>query len=303
MDTRKIGSLDVSVVGIGCNNFGMRIDEAATRAVVDAALDAGITLFDTADIYGGTKSEEYLGRALGTRRDRAIVATKFGAPLDDERKGASAAYVKRAVDDSLRRLGTDRIDLYYAHVDDSSTPLEETLSAFDSLVREGKVRHIAASNFTASRLEEALKIASREGFARYAALQPHYNLVDREKYEVSLAEVVAAHGLACVPYFGLARGFLTGKYRQDSAVDSPRAAKASAHLDARGLAILAALDEIAAAHETSVASVALAWLAAQPSVAAPIASARNTAQLAELLPMAQLQLSPTELAALATASA
>lgn len=304
----RIGDFEVFPLCLGGNVFGWTADEQQSFAVLDAYAETSGNFIDTADVYAawagsGGESETTIGKWMAARgnRDSMVIATKVG--MLSGFQTLTHETVRAAAEASLRRLGTDRIDLYYAHVDDSSTPLEETLSAFDSLVREGKVRHIAASNFTAGRLEEALKIASREGFARYAALQPHYNLVDRERYEGSLAEVVAAHGLACVPYFGLARGFLTGKYRQGSAVDSPRAAKASAHLDARGLAILAALDEIAVAHETSVASVALAWLAAQPTVAAPIASARNTAQLAELLLMAQLQLTPTELAALATASA
>src|SRR6478609_9714391 len=180
METRSIGKLDASVVGLGCNNFGGRIDEAATKKVVATALDAGITLFDTADIYGGTRSEEFLGRALGARRDEVLVATKFGGPIDDERKGgASAAYVARACDDSLRRLGTDRIDLYQIHFPDQSTPLEETLGALDALVRAGKVREIGCSNFTPEMLDDAARISSENGWARFVSVQNEYSLLRR----------------------------------------------------------------------------------------------------------------------------
>src|SRR5882724_9847595 len=178
MQTRNIGTLPASVVGLGCNNFGGRIDEAASRAVVDAALDAGITLFDTADIYGATLSEEFLGRALAGRRDRALIATKFGGPIDDERQGgASAAYIPRACDDSLRRLGTDRIDLYQVHFPDQSTPLEETLGALDALVRAGKVREIGCSNFSPQMIEDASGISADHGWARFVSVQNEYSLL------------------------------------------------------------------------------------------------------------------------------
>src|SRR5437764_6035822 len=175
MRTRKIGSLDVSIVGLGCNNFGMRIDQAATTAVVDAAIDAGITFFDTADIYGGTQSEVMLGKALGKRRDGVVVATKFGVPIDDDRKGgASAAYVARACEDSLRRLGTDRIDLYQLHFPDQATPLVETLGALDELVRAGKVREIGCSNFSVEMIEESAAISADHGLARFVSVQNEY---------------------------------------------------------------------------------------------------------------------------------
>ena len=180
METRSIGKLDASVVGLGCNNFGGRIDEAAIERVVHAALDAGITLFDTADIYGGTLSEEYLGRALGARRDEAIVATKFGGPIDEERKGgASAAYIARAVEDSLRRLGTDRIDLYQLHFPDAATPFEETLGALDKLVRAGKVLEIGGSNFSAEQIDETAQLSADRGLARFVSVQNEYSLLRR----------------------------------------------------------------------------------------------------------------------------
>jgi aryl-alcohol dehydrogenase (NADP+) len=212
--------------------------------------------------------------------------------------------IRRGAEDSLRRLQTDHIDLYYAHVDDPGTPLAETLGAFDELVRSGKVRYIAASNYTAGRLSEALEISAREGLAAYIALQAEYNLVQRESYERELAPLVAGEGLACLPYAALARGFLTGKYRPGGPeVDSPRADRARAHLDGNGPAVLAALEEVAAAHHTSLAAVALAWLAAQPTVATPLAGARNPVQLAELLPFLTLRLGGDEIALLDAASA
>jgi aryl-alcohol dehydrogenase-like predicted oxidoreductase len=211
MDTRRIGSLEVSVVGLGCNNFGGRLDLAATKAVVNAALDAGITFLDTADVYGGTKSEEFLGRILAGRRDRVTIATKFGMALDDERKGAKPAYVKRACEDSLRRLKTDRIDLYYLHRPDPETPIADTLGALDDLVRGGKVREIGCSLFTAAQLREA-RAAAGKG-ARFAAVQNEYSLLVREPEREVLAEC-GRLGLAFVPYYPLASGLLTGKYRR-----------------------------------------------------------------------------------------
>ena len=199
-------------------------------------------------------------------------------------------------------MQTDRIDLYYAHKDDLKTPLEETLGAFDTLVREGKVRYIAASNYTAPRLAEALDVSKRRGFARFVALQPHYNLVERKEYEGELAEVVRREDLSAIPYFALAKGFLTGKYRPGTQVKGARAAGASAYLNELGLKVLAALDEVAGAHHTTVAAVALAWLLAQPAVVAPIASARTTAQLADILPFVELRLSKEELRKLSAAS-
>jgi aryl-alcohol dehydrogenase-like predicted oxidoreductase len=212
IDTRRIGSLEVSVVGLGCNNFGRRLDYDATSAVVDAALDAGITFFDTADVYGATKSEEYLARALGRRRDDVVVATKFGSRLDEERRGARPEYVRRAVEDSLRRLGTDRIDLYQLHTPDPDVPIGETLGALDELVQTGKVREIGCSNFSAEQLREAEE-ATREGAARFVSVQNEYSLLHRAPEQDVLPECERA-GLAFIPYFPLANGLLTGKYRR-----------------------------------------------------------------------------------------
>ncbi|MBC7269699.1 MAG: aldo/keto reductase, partial [Streptomyces sp.] len=217
--------------------------------------------------------------------------------------GLTAANIRAAADASLRRLGTDHIDLYYTHFDKPEVPVEEIISALDGLVRAGKVRYIAASNITAGRLKASLDFSEREGLARYVALQPHYNLVSRGTYEGELQDLAAAAGLAAVPYYALAAGFLTGKYRPGTTVDSARAAGAGKHLDtARGRAVLAALDDIAAAHDVPVATVALGWLAAQPTVAAPIASARTVEQLPALVGVAELRLTDVEMERLREAS-
>src|SRR5215212_9238765 len=214
MDTRRIGSLEVSVVGLGCNNFGSRLDSDATSAVVDTALDEGINFFDTADIYGGTKSEEFLGRALGRRRDEVVIATKFGSAVDEQRKGARPQYVRQAVEDSLRRLRTDCIDLYQLHRPDPQVTIEDTLGALDELVRTGKVREIGCSNFSGEQLRAAEEVAAREGGARFASVQNEYSLLHREPEREILAECERL-GIAFIPYFPLASGLLTGKYRQD----------------------------------------------------------------------------------------
>jgi aryl-alcohol dehydrogenase-like predicted oxidoreductase len=233
------------------------------------------------------------------------VATKVGSHPGF--KGLKPSTIKAGAEESLRRLGTDRIDLYYTHFDDPETPVEEIVGALDELVRQGKVRYVAASNISAERLAASLEFSDREGLAKYVALQQHYNLVEREQYEagaVPLCEVVRAHGLASVPYFGLARGFLTGKYRPGVTVDSPRAGAAGAYLESeRGPRVLAALDEVAAAHGLEPASVALAWLRSRPTVVAPIASARTPGQLSALLPSATLELTADELDRLTEASA
>ena len=307
----KIGTtaLDVFPLCLGGNVFGWTADEKQSFAVLDAYAAAGGNFVDTADVYSawvpgheGGESETILGRWMAARgnRDRIVVATKVG--MLSSLRGLAAKTIRAAAEGSLRRLRTDRIDLYYAHVDDAATPLEETLGAFDALVREGKVRCIAASNYTTPRLAEALAVSKRLGIARYVALQPHYNLVHRAEYEGELAELCAREGLACFPYYALASGFLAGKYRPGAKVDSARAAGAGKYLDERGLRVLAALDAIAAEHCTTAAAVALAWLRARPAVVAPIASARTPEQLAELLPVASLRLTDDEVKKLDAAS-
>jgi aryl-alcohol dehydrogenase-like predicted oxidoreductase len=308
----KIGSsgLEVSRLCLGANVFGWTADADTSFAVLDAYTAAGGNFVDTADSYmwripgnSGGESETIIGEWLAARgnRDDVVLATKVGSW--PQRKGLSAANIAAACDDSLRRLRTDHIDLYYAHRDDPDTPQEETLDAFDALVRAGKVRAIAASNFSADRLRSALEISRRDGLASYVALQPHYNLVERAEFETALQPVLEAEGLSCMPYYGLAKGFLTGKYRDGAEVDSPRAEGAREYLDDRGRAVLAVLDEVAAGHEVPVAAVALAWLAAQPTVAAPIASARTTEQLTDLLPVLDLELTDDELRLLSHVSA
>ncbi|QJY46522.1 aldo/keto reductase [Pseudonocardia broussonetiae] len=307
----KIGSLDVSRLCLGANVFGWTADRDASFAVLDGFVAAGGTVIDTADAYmwripgnSGGESETIIGEWMAARgnRDDVVIATKVGSL--PTRPGLSAANVRAACEDSLRRLRTDRIDLYWAHADDPGTPQEETLEAFDALVRAGSVREIGASNFSADRLRSALDLSARAGTAAYVAAQPHYNLVERAEFESGLAPLLAERGVACLPYYALAKGFLTGKYRAGGAdVESVRAEGARAYLDERGTAVLAALDEVAAAHDVPVAAVALAWLAARPTVAAPIASARTPGQLADLLPALTLELSDDELGRLTAASA
>jgi aryl-alcohol dehydrogenase-like predicted oxidoreductase len=291
--------------------FGWTIDEQRSFEVLDAYARAGGNFIDTADSYGrrGTggagESERIIGRWMAARgnREQLVIATKVGS--SPELPGLSEATIRKGAEASLERLGTDRIDLYYAHKDDPDTPLEETLGAFSALIDDGMIGHAAASNYSAERLGEALQIGERDGMASYVALQAHYNLMERKEYEGELAPVCERRGLACLPYFALARGFLSGKYRPDGPqVDSPRAAGVhNSYFNDRGFAVLATLDQIAAAHDTAVAAVALAWLAAQPTVLAPVASATSTEQLAELLASVELELSVAELARLCEASA
>jgi aryl-alcohol dehydrogenase-like predicted oxidoreductase len=295
--------MDVFGLCLGGNVFGWTADRDASFAVLDAYVQAGGNFIDTADTYMrpnmGT-SERIIGEWLAARgnRDDLVIATKVGSD-----GGLSADNIAAHVAGSLQRLQTDRIDLYYAHKDDGSVPVEETVRAFDALVRDGRVLEVAASNVPPDRLVESLEIARREGLTPYTWLQPHYNLVEREGYERDYAPIVERHGLSVAPYYALASGFLTGKYRDGADVDSPRAEKASSYLDARGRAVLDALDAIAAAHDVPVAAVAIAWLVAKPGVVAPIASARSPEQLAQVLPGAALALGADEVAELDEASA
>ncbi len=302
--------LAVSRLCLGGNVFGWTLDEPGAFEVLDAFVAAGGNFVDTAEDYSvwvpgnsGGESETILGRWMAERgnRDHVVIATKVSTRPGRERLTSQA--IRAAVEGSLRRLQTDYIDLYYAHHDDVHTPLEETLVGFDRLVREGKVRHIGASNFTATRLAEALRISDADGLTRYAALQPHYNLKERDHYEGELADLCEREGIACIPYWSLAQGFLTGKYRLGGpAVDSERAGMIGGYLDDRGMRVLAALDDIADAHAVSVAAVALAWLAAQPTVLASVASARTVDQLVDLCRMTNLTLSPPELERLGSAA-
>jgi len=309
MTNTLMTDLDVFPLSLGGNVFGWTASEQESFAVLDAYAAAGGNFIDTADVYSrwvpgheGGESEAIIGRWLARGgHDDVLVATKVGGSGD----GLAPETIRSHAEASLKRLGRETIDLYYAHYDDPNTPLEETLATFDELVRAGKVRYIAASNITAERLAEALTISDREGFPRYVALQPHYNLVERDAYEGPLSDLVAREGLLCFPYFALARGFLTGKYRPGgNGHTSPRAEGASAYLaNPRAVALLGILDEIAAAHGTSVAAVSLAWLGAQPTVTAPIASASGVGQVPDLVAAAELELSDDELQRLTDASA
>jgi len=310
---RKLGSSDLEVfpLSLGGNVFGWTADEAQSFAVLDAYVAAGGNFVDTADVYSawvpgnkGGESETLIGKWLATRGNRSdvVIATKVGAHPDF--KGLSANTIKSGAEESLRRLGTDYIDLYYTHYDDPSVPVEEIITALDELVQAGKVRAIAASNVSPERLQESLDFSDREGLTRYAALQPHYNLVSRDTYEGGLQEVASRGGLAAVPYYALASGFLTGKYRPGAQVDSARAEGAGKHLQTeRGVRVLKALDEVAQAHDAEVATVALAWLASRPTVAAPIASARVVEQLPALVAVADLELTDADISKLTAASA
>lgn len=302
--------LRISPLMFGGNVFGWTVDERTAFSLLDAWLDAGFNAIDTADVYSawapgnaGGESERIIGRWLRARgnRDDVVLASKVG--MHSARPGLSAATIRRACDESLARLQADHIDLYYAHVDDPDVPLAETLGAFGELVRAGKVRFVAASNLTADRLAEALAVSEREGLVSYVAVQPHYNLVHRTEYEGDLASLCERAGLGVMPYYGLAEGFLTGKYRRGGpVVDSARRDDAVALMDDRGERVLAALDTVAASHNVRPGAVALAWLLTRPAVVAPIASARSVEQVAELAPMASLRLTDDDLALLASAS-
>ncbi|MFJ2188534.1 aldo/keto reductase [Kitasatospora sp. NPDC087861] len=309
----RLGASDLSVfpLSLGGNVFGWTADEQQSFAVLDAYAAAGGNFVDTADVYSawvpgntGGESETVIGNWLRSRgnREDVVVATKVG--LHPEARGLSAANIKASAEGSLRRLGVERIDLYYTHQDDD-TPVEEFVTALDELVREGKVGAVGASNIGAERLAEALAFAEREGLAKYVAVQPHYNLVSRGTFEGPLADVVAEHGLATVPYYALASGFLTGKYRPGGpGVDSARAEGAARYLDdPRGPKVLEALDTVAEQHGVAPATVALAWLATRPTVVAPIASARTVDQLPPLLAAPALRLTPEQTTLLDTASA
>ena len=315
MDFRTLGRspLKVSPVCLGGNVFGWTVDEPTSFSILDAWLDAGFNFIDTADVYSrwapghvGGESETIIGKWLKAsgKRDSVILATKVGMDMGDGRIGLQPAYIRRAVEESLRRLQTDYIDLYQAHQDDASTPLEDTLQAFGELVEQGKVRVIGASNYTAPRLQEALEISRRLGLPRYESLQPLYNLYDRAVFESELEPLCREQGVGVINFYALAAGFLTGKYRKPAdASKSPRGANTvEKYLDDRGQRILAALDTVAARTRGKPGQVAIAWLLAQPSVTAPIASASSLAQLAELESALRIKLSTEDIALLDRAS-
>jgi aryl-alcohol dehydrogenase-like predicted oxidoreductase len=315
MEQKKLGpsDLDVPSICLGGNVYGWTLSEADTFHQLDHALDVGLNFIDTADVYSrwvpghqGGESETILGKwfAKTGRRKEVILATKVGISMGEGKEGLSARYIHEAVDASLRRLQTDYIDLYQAHEDDPGTPLDETLGAFDILVRAGKVRFIGASNYTGARLAEAIETSRRNGVAAYVSLQPHYNLVERQPFESDLLPVVEKYGLGVIPYFSLASGFLTGKYTRGSEpFGSARAGMVKKYLNDHGFAVVDALEEVAAAHRSSPASVALAWLLAQPGITAPIASATSDRQFEALIAATTLELDPEGIRRLTEVSA
>jgi aryl-alcohol dehydrogenase-like predicted oxidoreductase len=316
MNTRQLGSspLHIAPLVLGGNVFGWTIDEPTSFRIIDAFVAAGLNCVDTADIYSkwkpgnrGGESEAILGNWFArnaANRDKVILATKCGMEMGPADKGLSKAYVLRAAEASLRRLRTDRIDLYQAHQDDPATPQEETAAAFDQLVKQGKVRAIGASNFTADRLASALQVSARHGYPRYESLQPHYNLVERAGYEASLEPLCLRERVGVIPYFSLAGGFLTGKYRTEADLSkSARGGGVKKYLNERGLKVLAALDEVADRHHSTPARVALAWLIARPGITAPIASATNVDQLNDLVEATRLKLDTDTIGLLDRASA
>ncbi len=314
MQKRKLGNtgIEVPTLMLGGNVFGWTVNETDSFRLLDAALDAGLNFIDTADVYSrwipghvGGESETILGKwfARSNTRDRVVIATKVGIDMGDGKQGLAPKYIEQAVEASLRRLQTDRIDLYQAHKDDEATPLAETLGAFDRLIQQGKVRAIGASNYTGARLREALETSRRDGLASYQTLQPNYSLVERANYESDLAPVVFEYGVGVIPYFSLAGGFLTGKYRGEAdAAGKPRGGIVGKYLNARGFAVIAALEAVAGEHNSTPASVALAWLMAQPGITAPIASATSEKQLADLAAATKLKLDAASIAKLTAAS-
>lgn len=309
--TRKLGNsgLSVSPLCFGGNVFGWTIDEATSFRILDAFVDGGFNFIDTADVYSrwvpgnkGGESEAILGKwfARSGKRDQVVLASKVGYDMGPTHKGLSKTYILQSVESSLQRLQTDRIDLYQSHVDDSATPLEETLGAYQQLIQQGKVRAMGASNYTAERLEQALGA----NLPSYQCLQPLYNLYDRADYEAALEGVCVKHNLGVIPYFALASGFLTGKYRTEADLAKyPRGGRVKKYLNDRGLTILTALDAVAKKHNAQPGQIAIAWMIARPSITAPIASATTLEQLNELLAATRLSLDAPDLKSLNEASA
>ncbi|WP_106476353.1 aldo/keto reductase [Phytohalomonas tamaricis] len=306
-------SIDIAPLVFGGNVFGWTLDETQSFAMLDAYLDAGFDCLDTADVYSrwaeghqGGESERVIGKWLARsgKRDRIVLATKVGMDMGEGRKGLSKEYIIAAVEDSLKRLQTDYIDLYQSHTDDQNTPLEETLEAYQRLIEQGKVRAIGASNYSADRLDEALQLSQRKELPSYSTLQPHYNLYDRHEFEHELEAICLKYGLGVIPYFSLASGFLTGKYRsREDAKGRAREQFVNQYFDARGERILSALDEVANAYDTTPAAVSLAWLLSRPAITAPIASATSQSQLEQLIQATRLELDQPALDRLDNASA
>jgi len=315
MTKRPLGNsgLQVAPLALGGNVFGWTIDRNTSFAVLDAFVDHGFNLVDTANIYStwvprhqGGESETIIGQWLAStgKRDKIVLATKVGMEMGDGSKGLTKKNILKSVEDSLARLQTDHIDLYQSHKDDEATPLEETLSAYDTLLKQGKVRAIGASNYTATRLRQALDISAAQHLPAYVSLQPEYNLYDRAGFEAELEPLCLEKSLGVISYFSLASGFLTGKYRSEADLGkSARGSGIGKYLNDRGFRILAALDEVSAAHGVPLAAIALAWLIQRPAVTAPIASATSVAQMADLAKAAAVVLSVEDVARLDQASA
>lgn len=303
--------LEIAPLNFGGNVFGWTLNEEQSFSILDAFVDKGYNFIDTADTYAwwvngtGGQSETIIGNWMKARnnRDKIVLATKVGSETKEHGYDISKAHILKSVDESLQRLQTDHIDLYYTHFDDNKTPVEETLSAYDEIIKAGKVRYIAASNLSPERLIASFEAAEKNNLQRYVALQPHYNLVEREKYEQQYATLAQQYNLSVFPYWSLAAGFLTGKYRSEADFNkSARGAGAAKYLNEKGLAVLSALDQVAAAHNSAPATVALAWLLAQPNVAAPIVSATSNHQLEALFAAPELTLSQEDLNVLDKAS-
>jgi aryl-alcohol dehydrogenase-like predicted oxidoreductase len=316
MSKRELGrsGIQVPLLTFGGNVFGWTVDQAASFNLLDALLDHKLNFIDTADVYSswvegnkGGESETIIGNWLKKtgKRDQVILATKVGKPMGEGKVGLSPRYIREAVEASLKRLQTDYIDLYQSHDDDADTPLAETMAAFDALIKEGKVRAVGASNYSAPRLAEALKVSQENGLARYETLQPQYNLYDRKVYEEALEKVVLDNGLGVINFYGLAAGFLTGKYRTKAdAAKSKRGENVVARcLNERGLKVLAGLDQVAEKHGAQPGQVALAWQIARPGITSPIVSATSLQQLNELAQAATLKLDDADIKTLNDASA
>jgi len=314
MKKRKLGNsgLEVAPLAFGGNVFGWTVDEPTSFALLDAFVAAGFNLIDTADVYSrwvqghrGGESETIIGKWLKRSGNRAkvVIASKVGKEMGPNSNGLSKTYILQAVEDSLRRLQTDYIDLYQSHADDPDTPLEETLEAYEQLIRQGKVRAIGASNYSAPRLAQSLEISEQTGYPRYESLQPLFNLYDRVDYEKELEPLCRVKGLGVISYFSLASGFLTGKYRsKDDLSKSARGDMVKKYLNERGFRIIEALDRVAQQHHMTPAKVALAWLISHPSITAPIASATNIEQLNELIEATAIELNPSAIGLLNQAS-
>ncbi|OJV53671.1 MAG: alcohol dehydrogenase [Bacteroidetes bacterium 43-16] len=300
----KNTDLQVAPLNFGGNVFGWTLDEQASFAILDQFVAAGCNFVDTADTYSwwvngvGGQSETIIGKWMKARNNRKemVIATKVGSETKEHGFDISRKHILKSVDESLQRLGTDYIDLYYTHFDDKITPMEEVMATYDELIKAGKLRYIAASNLSPERLQESFDVAEANNFAKYVALQPHYNLVERSTFENDYAPLVAQYDLSVFPYWSLAAGFLTGKYRTEADfAKSPRGAGAAKYLNEKGISVLKALDQVAAKHNTQVATVALAWLLAHPLITAPIVSATNEAQLKTLLDAPALQLEQADI--------